>query len=243
MWGINLLAELSARNVKLFLFLLCNNNNNNNNFITACSQTKSHIPTQTCSHDTRRSPTGRKSQFTCRLIWAESFVSVKITTHDVTHHVYHHLLLNRSSLNVTSHPLVTHLSPFRATRTPCVLLLPVPPSPTIIFTPFSPRSPPLPAAQFSFFNRGEQTNKTPWGNEATSGNGRSERSLAYWCGDWPLLKEKEGRYGETSCDLMEWIELSAARERKKGDKTKPRSVTRSNETTTFWVALCSDRWI
>ncbi|KAK5852267.1 hypothetical protein PBY51_023749 [Eleginops maclovinus] len=78
----------------------------------------------------------------------------------------------------TSHPVMEDLSPFRAAGTPCVLCSRSP-SKTKSSTPqSSPCSPPLPAAQFSFFNQ-EQTNKTLQGNEATSGNRHGERSHAY----------------------------------------------------------------
>lgn len=53
----------------------------------------------------------------------------------------------------------------------------------------------------------EQTNKTPWGNEATSGNRRSERSLAYWCGIdhyWGKRRRKGGKRGDMERRALIW---------------------------------------
>lgn len=51
-----------------------------------------------------------------------------------------------------------------------------------------------------------QTNKTPWGNEATSGNGQSERSLTYWCEIdhyWEKRKRSDGVDWAVCCWLSE----------------------------------------
>ena len=130
--------------------------------------------------------------------------------------------------DLRSVPLQSHKDPLRP-------LLPIPSS-----SPLLPR-PPLPAVHpCRLLNSAplteEQTNETPRGNEAASGNRRSEWSPAYWCGIdhyWEERRRKEGkrrRYGERSCDLMEWIELSAAagvKKKKKVTRQKPWSLTRA----------------
>lgn len=102
--------------------------------------------------------------------------------------------------------------PFRATRAPCTLCS-LSPSKTTSSLPLLPRyGPPLPAVHpCRLLNSAslteEQTNKTPWGNEATSGNRQSERSLAYWCGIdhyWGKRKRKGGKRGDMERRALIW---------------------------------------
>lgn len=88
----------------------------------------------------------------------------------------------------------------------------------------------------------EQTNKTPWGNEATSGNRHSERGLVHWCGIdhyWRKGKEKEGKMEiwreELWSDGVDWAVCCCWGEKRWQDKTLISDS--GNETTTFWVIV------
>lgn len=74
-----------------------------------------------------------------------------------------------------------------------------------------------------------QTNRTPRGDKATSGNGQCERSPAYWC-------ENDHYWGEKKrSDGVDWAADRVGGG--KGDKTKPPISDSGSEINTFWAIV------
>lgn len=181
------------------------------------------------------------------------------TSSSLPRHLQGHLNSSSSSFNHSCYHDAfnsTNLSwpdRFRVRRTPCVLSAPCPPlnphlHPAIFWVPPLPAVHPCRLLNSASLTE-EQTNKTPWGNEATSGNRHSERSLAYWCGIdhyWEKGKEKEGKEEiwreELWSDGVDWAVRCCSSEKRWQDKTLISDS--GSEITTFWgIVLWVVVWI